>query len=193
MGKVIDFFEFKSVSKETDNAEYLKVLRELRNDTAGKADAGCIVSQLYGAFVDHKKDLTCIHALRTAASFTDIRVVDEGLYSFTLDSVFSEYGGTFIKVERIPVDNTKIEIPRQTNRLAVLLFSHAMNKMILAKEEISSPTAFLIYPVASALLAHSKEIISAEAVDGLDILIREDDNFNVRVKFGGWFETNSIM
>lgn len=193
MGKVIDFFEFKSVSKETDNAEYLNVLRELRDDTTGKAEAGCIVSQLYGAFVDHKKDLTCVHGLRTAASFTDIRVLDEGLYSFTLDSVFAEYSGTFLKVERIPAHNAKVEIDRQANRAAVLLFSHGINMLLLAKEEISSPTAFLIYPVASELLAHAKDIISVEVGACLDILVREDDNFNVRVKFGGWFETNPLM
>jgi len=176
------------VSVENNDGEFLQALQEFRDMVSRKVDGGCLVSELYSAFVRDLHIDRNLEAFRRAARFTELETIDNGVWKFTVTSNFAEYEGDFIRIERIipSAEDKTLEY----SRAADLHFSLSLQEMFSSPDLMSGPTSFLVQPMVSILLTRKPRVIIKSTRDTfLEAVFKEDDQHHVKVTIGGWFET----
>jgi len=192
MSKIIKLSDFRDKAAEVaDDATYRAVLVELATSVENRARQGCLVSKLYRALVEYLDDEKNVAAFRGSMNFKELDVVDGGIYRFEISSTLSDYVGSFVAVERLTAP-VRIKGARFNSNVPTLHFSHTVLQMVRSDVALAGPTAFITDPITRFILNDNRNLLNSNDAVGLEALLREDNYFDVKVTYGGWFETRNI-
>lgn len=192
MSKVTNIFDFKRQTSDAPNVSvYRSVLLEIQRAVEEKASKGCMVSKLYCALVDYLSSEKDVEVFRTTANFKVLELVDGVIHRFEVASLLPDYVGSFVTVERVPAADRCIGV-RYSSNASTLHFSHSVLQMLNSDVALAGPTSFITQPFTKLITSDARNLLKSSDAVGLEALLREDEQYDVKVSYGGWFETRNI-